>query len=135
VTFRQFLAADFAARQTRNRRYSLRGYARAMGVDHSTLSQLLRGCRTITSSTIRRLGERARLDAMAIETFVALQDDVRIVELVTSGEVRPDSRAIAVAIGRSVDEVNIALQRLLRCGLLRMTNRNRWEGGPRWATR
>ncbi|MCU1347088.1 MAG: hypothetical protein JWO56_118 [Acidobacteria bacterium] len=106
-----------------------------MGIDHSTLSQLLRGRRAMTAATIRRLGLQARLDARSIETFVALEGDLRIVEFVATAAVRPDSRAVAEAIGRTVDEVNIAIQRLLRCGLLRMTERNRWEGGPRWATR
>jgi len=77
TSFRLRLQAELARRCAGNPRYSLRAFARRLGVDHSTLSQLLRGRRALT---------------------------------------------------RTVDEVNLALQRLVRLGLLEMR-------GERWVDR
>jgi hypothetical protein len=49
-----------------------------------------------------------------------------ILELVALEHFRPDSRWIARVLGLSPDRVNIALQRLLRLGLLEMSGRDRW---------
>ncbi len=49
-----------------------------------------------------------------------------ILELMRLGEFKPDSRWIARVLGISTDEVNIALNRLIRLGLLSMESRDRW---------
>ena len=48
-----------------------------------------------------------------------------ILELVRLKEFRPDSRWIARMLGITTDEVNIALNRLIRLGLLEMVDRKR----------
>ena len=49
-----------------------------------------------------------------------------ILELTRLEEFQADSRWIARVLGISVDDVSIALQRLLRLGLMEMSGRNRW---------
>lgn len=156
TSFRLRLQAELARRCAGNPRYSLRAFARRLGVDHSTLSQLLRGRRALTRPAIERLGARLGLDAAAIETYAAreplwsalpggrlaeMQQLTRdaaslvsewhhyaMLELVRLKSFRPDSRWVARVLGLTVDEVNVALQRLVRLGLLEMR-------GERWVDR
>lgn len=141
LDFRLFLQQELARRCARNPQYSLRAFANFLAIDHSTLSQLLRGRRAFTQATIQRLAARLGLDDAARahclplpatppstapqltrETARLLADwhHHAILELTHLDAFRPDSRWIARVLGISVDEVNIAVQRLLRLGLLRM---------------
>ncbi|CAN5578156.1 hypothetical protein BH09PLA1_BH09PLA1_14350 [soil metagenome] len=151
--FRGVLQAELARRCAKNPRYSLRSFAEQLKIDHATLSQLLRGRRAITPRTIDLLGRRLKLSERDIETYVAYEqlvssahvdtDDLRqltadaaevvadlhhfaILELTHLRDFRPDTRWIARVLGRSVDDVNLAIQRLLRLGLLEMADQNRW---------
>jgi uncharacterized protein (TIGR02147 family) len=154
VSFRQFLQEELARRCARNRQYSLRAFAKFLGIDHSTLSQLIRGKRRLTERNVRRYGMRLGLDEESIAAFVrresregnledAVLGEVRrlasdtaslvadwehyaILELIRLREFRPDSRWVARVLGLSVDEVNVALQRLLRLNLLTMDSPDRW---------
>jgi uncharacterized protein (TIGR02147 family) len=154
VCFRYFLQAELARRCARNAQYSLRAFAKFLDVDHSTLSQIIRGKRRLTERTVRRCGVRLGLDEESIEEFIraigsederddAALGEIRvlasdtaklvaewqhyaILELVRLPGFRPDSRWIARVLGLSIDEVNISLQRLLRLGLLSMDARDRW---------
>ncbi|MGC4051744.1 MAG: TIGR02147 family protein [Paludibaculum sp.] len=141
LDFRLFLQQELARRCARNPQYSLRAFANFLGIDHSTLSQLLRGRRTFSKTAIHRLATRLGVDSETRARFVPqparLDDEASkltgetaclladwqhyaILELLHLDSFRPDSRWIARVLGISVDEVNIALQRLLRLGLLRM---------------
>ncbi len=159
--FRGLLRAELARRCAGNPRYSLRAFAKWLGIDHATLSQLLRGRRALTAANIRRLGARLKLDEASIQSHVVAQkqqqhrhrdaaapeppplrevrqltadaaeiiDDWRhfaVLELTRLDSFQPDSRWIARVLGVSVDEINIALQRLIRLGLLEMESRTRW---------
>src|SRR3954452_16555937 len=158
-SFRILLQTELARRCSRNERYSLRAFAADVGVNHSTLSQLLRERRPLTERTIRLIGSRLKLSDDVIDAFVArekvlgdssassssaaplaqirqLTGDAAsvvsdpahytILELLRLKDFKPDSRWIARAIGLSVDEVNMAISRLLRLGLLEMTASGRW---------
>ncbi len=155
-SFRHLLQSELARRCANNSQYSLRAFAKYLGLDHSTLSQLLRGKRRLTARSIRKFGVRLGLEANAIEHFVeneerlpgdagdgAITCEVRqlaqdtanlisdwhhyaILELIHVRDFKPDSRWLARVLGISVDEVNIALQRLIRLGLLEMADRDRW---------
>src|SRR6185436_5184266 len=134
---------ELARSCARNPRYSLRAFAKFLGVDHATLSQWLRGRRRLTEKAIGRVGARLKLSPKSIALYVASerlrdgrdeaeprQRDVQqlasdtanlisdwyhyaILELVRLREFKPDSRWIARVLGITVDEVNVALQRLL----------------------
>ncbi|MGJ5816646.1 TIGR02147 family protein [Paludibaculum fermentans] len=141
LDFRLFLQQELARRCARNPQYSLRAFANFLGVDHSTLSQLLRGRRTFGKTAIQRLSIRLGIDTETRAQFVTqttqpqdaaskmTEETARlladwqhhaILELLHLDAFRPDSRWIARVLGIPVDEVNVAVQRLLRLGLLRM---------------
>lgn len=121
-----------------------------LDVDHSTLSQWLRGRRPLTARTIEALAGRLdvprhrireyieyaahassdgdAIDQLTSDTACLIGDwyHFAILELVRLDEFRPDSRWIAQVLGISVDEVNVALQRLLRLDLLEMNAQDCW---------
>src|SRR5215831_1953478 len=69
--FRLFLQSELARRCSSNPQYSLRSFALQLGINHSTLSQLLRGKRALTPRMIKTLGARLGLRPEEIEAFVA----------------------------------------------------------------
>ena len=152
-SFRLFLQSELGRRCTKNSQYSLRAFAKYLGVDHASLSQLLRGKRALTARMILKLGTRLGLDRPAVDGYVAreaiwgsnsedapsliemrrLADDTSavisewhhyaILELTRLQHFKPDSRWIARVLGIEADLVNLALSRLLRLGLLEMVAR------------
>lgn len=152
-SFAARLLAEYEFRRAANRRYSLRAFARFLGVDHSTLGQILRGQRPAPSASIRAFGGRIGLGPEEISAYVAAEHlpseehldrlsqlrhwtaealavasqplHYRISQLTARADFQPDLRWIAERAGATVDEIAIAVQRLLRLGLLRMD-------GPRW---
>ncbi len=128
--FRVFLQAELDKRRISNPQYSLRAFARRLGVNHSTLSQWIRGRRQLTPGAIESLGKRLGLSARQVRVFVEHRDvvgpDLALLRLTHRQEFRADTRWIARELRVTVDEANIALQRLLRLDLLHMTARDRW---------
>jgi uncharacterized protein (TIGR02147 family) len=139
----------------RNPRFSLRSFAKQLGIDHSTLSQILRGRRRLSARALEAVGKRMGLreevlrayrehsrkktDAKRLpEKLRSLHFDLdtfqllsvwhhgAILELIQVQGFKTDSRWIAKTLGIAVEDVNIALQRLLRLGLLVMSGRDRW---------
>jgi len=153
--FAERLAEEFAAKKRGNSRYSLRAFATFLGADHSTVAQVIRGARRATVAQVsawsRKLGipseevsvllaaEQApnpatlRRQAMLVHWTAEAQAVVRgeahlaILQLCGTNGFRPDCRWIAEHSGVTVDEVNLALQRLLRLGLLEMTPDGSWR--------
>jgi transcriptional regulator with XRE-family HTH domain len=150
TSFRLFLQSELARRCARNAQYSLRAFALHLGVDHSTLSQWLRGRRPITARSIETIGAKLNLSADAVQQYIehagrddspAMPADIltgdtmsvivdwyhfAILELTRLAEFRCDSRWIARVLDISVDEVNFAVQRLIRLGLLDMESSDSW---------
>jgi DNA-binding transcriptional regulator YdaS (Cro superfamily) len=131
VTFRDVLAAHFAGRMARNQQYSLRAFARALRVDHSTLSQWISGRRPLTPRAIEQTGWRLGLTPRDLRAHFARamldRDSRRVLALVAQDQFEADVPWIAAQLGLSTDEVNITLQRLLRRGLLQMETPRRWR--------
>ena len=125
VRFRQILQAELDRRRMNNRRYSLRAFAQFLRLDHSSLSQMLRGKRRLTTRIIRSLGRRLRVDESLLGECCAEENGLILLRWVDTQSFRPDSRWLAVRAGIPIDEVNVALQYLLRTGMLRMTHQ-RW---------
>jgi uncharacterized protein (TIGR02147 family) len=150
--FRLFLQSELARRCSSNPQYSLRSFALQLGINHSTLSQLLRGKRVMTPRMVESLGERLGLRAEEIDAFVererqtqvrSYSNEIRLLTLDTLALVSdgvhqsilelthmegfiPDSRWIARTLDLTTDEVNMALSRLTRLGLLEMAGADRW---------
>ena len=103
------LETEFARRRQVNPRYSLRAFARSVKLEHSTLSQLLRGKRTMTWKSIRQIAG----DMRWLGGSIILRNQ--------SQPSRPfDSRLMAQALRVSVDEVNVALTDLCLFGLMEL---------------
>ena len=151
-SFRWRLQSELAARCAANTQYSLRSFAQHLDIDHSTLSQFLRGKRKLTEAAITKLGSALKLNPDEIESYLAhcrrwpladpsvgeatrLTRDAAemiadwyhyaILELTRLESFRADSSWVARVLGISTDEVNVALVRLCHLGLLTMEG-NRW---------
>ena len=153
--FHESLKREFDARRQRNPRYSLRAFADFLATDHSTLSQIFRGTRRIPASHLRRWGKKLGMTSEEVAVYVAEQhvpdhsvlrrqeqlrhwtaethaiviDDThwRIVRLTGLRGFRADSRWLARKTGVTVDQVNVALSRLLRLRLLEMVPAGKWK--------
>ena len=125
MAFPAFLQREYQRRRTRNRRYSLRAFARDLGCDHSTLSQWMRGRRPITQPSLDRLcaglgiagADRARVCEID-------EADIAVVAAVRNGASRT-SPGLAGAAAMPVDHVNLSLFKLRRLNSLR-------RGGADW---
>jgi transcriptional regulator with XRE-family HTH domain len=126
VTFRIVLHAEFERRRAANSRYSLRSFARDLSVDHSTLSQILRGKRRLTGRNVRALGQRLRLGAPDIAELCALENESAVLSALDRPNFQADSRWVASMAGIPLDEVNVTLQRLVRKRIVTMAARARW---------
>lgn len=127
MRFQAILQAVLTQRRSINRRYSLRSLARTLRTDHATLSQLLRGERRVTGRTIRTLGPRLGLTARQVQECRALEHEAAILAALADARFRPDSRWLAVTLNIPLDDVNIALQRLLYKRALVMSSRHTWS--------
>jgi transcriptional regulator with XRE-family HTH domain len=155
LRFRDRLQDAFAERRLKNRRYSLRAFARLLATDHATLSQILRGSRRIPARQLSewaiRLGlqpeeiaayeaaeqlpdpqtaleqERLRQWIAEASAVMARPEHLAILELIRTAEFQPDSRWIAERAGVTVDQINIALSRLLRLRLIALPPGGKWR--------
>ena len=154
ASFREKLSDEFEMRRKKNARYSLRAFAMFLGADHSSLSQILRGTRRIPASRMRSWAKRLGLDHEEIAVYAAAEDmpdsatserheklrhwtaeaaglltervHWHIVRLSRAPGFRADCHWIAQQTGASVDQVNLALSRLLRLRLLEANSAGKW---------
>ena len=126
MTFQDLLQSEFDRRRTANTRYSLRSFARFLSLDHSTLSQILRGKRRVTPRNVRAIGRKLGLTAAVIAEHCATENDAVVLAALNRPGFRADSRWLSTMIGLPLDEVNIVLQRLLRKRMLVMSSRGSW---------
>lgn len=68
--FRTFLEQELSRRSSANPNYSLRAFARDLGVDSSFLSKLLNGKRSMTARTIMSLAPRLSLSETDVQAFI-----------------------------------------------------------------
>ena len=126
MDLRQTLIAEFDQRRSRNTRYSLRAFARDLGTDHATLSQLLRGRRVLSPRLVRQFGRRLHLRDADIADACEQHHADAILRLARLASFRPNSRWIATHTGLSLDAVNAALARLIHQRQLVMQSADRW---------
>lgn len=127
MRFRDLLLAEFNRRRAANRRYSLRAFARALSLHHATLSRILRRQTAMAGRSIAAVGPRIGLTAEEIREFAERENELAVLDALGLGTFRPDSRWLASVLGLRLDDVNIALQSLLRTGRLRMLTSVRWH--------
>jgi hypothetical protein len=126
-----------------------------LGADHSTLGQILRGARRVPVAQIRRWAKKLAISPEETAAYMAAEHapDARtvarqrqlqhwtaeamavtsepahwhILRLCRAPGFRQDCRWIARQIGATVDQVNVALSRLLRLGLLQVNAQGEWK--------
>ncbi len=147
--FRLFLQRELVERCRRNPKYSLRAFAKSLGIVPSALSDMLNGKRTITPASIQRLGLALGLNLsevrsftegrkakpsqdfqqLTLDTFAIISDwyHYAILELMKVKGFKSDLNWIARALGISKSEVNAAFERLCRVGLIAVDKRGRWR--------
>lgn len=153
--FQETLKREFEARRGRNPRYSLRAFATFLETDHSTLSQIFRDKRRIPSRQLRSWGKKLGMTTEEVAAFVAeqhvpdqsmvrRQEQLRhwtaealalvtdhsqwqIVQLTRSHRFQADCRWVAKQLDLTVDQVNVALSRLLRLRLLEIGPAGSWK--------
>jgi len=153
--FRDRLAAEFQMRRAANPRYSLRAFAAFLGTDHSTISQIIRSRRRAPSNQIRRWAHKLGMDRLEASAYIAAEHvpeasittrelqlrhwtaeamsivtgpaHFEILRLCRRPDFHPDCRWLADRIAVGVDEVNLALSRLLRLGLLELRGTGEWK--------
>jgi adenosyl cobinamide kinase/adenosyl cobinamide phosphate guanylyltransferase len=163
MRFRERLLLEFDSRRSKNPRYSARSWAVFLNTDHSTLSQILRGSRRVPVSCLRAWAKKLKIGAEETAAYIAAEHvpdtqtaqrqhqlrqwtaeamaltaepvHWRILQLCSNPEFRPDCRWIAERIAASVDEVNLAVSRLLRLRLIQVSHAV-WKDttGPRCLT-
>jgi uncharacterized protein (TIGR02147 family) len=139
------LKTEVADRQRKNPNYSLRAFAKWLGVSPAQLSQVLSGKRPITLAMAKRVSEKLSLSPAEKVDFLAsrwpeiiessaqtsrqlLPDDkfrlisdwfhMAILSLTHLPSAKADPRWIAQQLGISVQQANEALVRLQRLGLV-----------------
>jgi len=130
MRFRDLLKSELERRRLSNRRYSLRAFARFLGVHHATLSRLLRGGGPVAPRCVRSIGGRLGLAAADVALLAGRENEAAVLAALRRPGFRADSRWLASAAGIPVNDVNIALHALLQQRRLRMLSRERWEETP-----
>ena len=154
LRFQEILRKEFAERRRKNSRYSLRAFAASLETDHSTLSQVMRGSRRPPATKIRSWARKLGMTPEEATVYIAAQhlpdsstaarqEQLRhwtaeavgvvtepahwqILRLSRTPEFKPDCRWIAHQTGSSVDAINVALSRLLRLRLLKISRAGEW---------
>jgi len=144
--FRTYLQHELIKRCERNPKYSLRAFAKQLGIYHATLSAIMSGKRPITSATVRKLNKNLGLSPKELDTYLKditqkskprrtvtyselTQDTFNaisewyydaIMELVNVETFCNDPRWIANVLSITVSEARIAIETLLRLHLIRI---------------
>jgi transcriptional regulator with XRE-family HTH domain len=130
ATIAAMLGAEFERRQRSNARYSLRAFALALGLDSSTLSQIVRGRRRVSAQNAARLAARAGFDALdrvdVANEALRQKHEGRIIRQVARCATIGSSRVLARRLRLRVDDANAALTRLMRDRRLTMIAPSRW---------
>ena len=136
--FRLLLQNTLVERIRKNPRYSLRAFAKSLEMNQGTLSQILNGTRKLTLQTRQKIAERLGLveerfdfgrsvDVDQTEYRQIAVDQLNMIsnwhhdallELLKIKHLSNQPRKMAQSLGISVVEVNAALDRLERLGLI-----------------
>lgn len=153
---RLFLQEELGRRCRQNPAYSLRSFARALGVESSRLSKILRGQRPVSARLAEQLGQRLGLSQreiaaysvkpaprekeksasprhsyqqLSLDVFESIEDwrHYAILELMKVKGFQAKDKWIARALNISVFEVRAYVERLVRVGLLEVKADGCWR--------
>lgn len=127
VRFVSEFAAAFERRRAANKRYSLRAFARGIGISHSAAGRILKGTQQPSDATIIQAGTRLGWDAARVSCLLREERVRRLQSLALSPAFTADARWIASRANLPLDEVQIALHEALRTGRIAMTTPHTWK--------
>ncbi len=147
--FRLLLQQELIERCRKNSKYSLRAFAKSLGIGPSALSDMLNNKRAITPASIERLGlamglelsevqkftqkgklkEKSDYQQLTIDTFSIISDwyHYAILELMKVKGFKNDLSWIAKTLNISKTEANSAFERLSRVGLIKIDKNGKWQ--------
>lgn len=154
LKFRDRLKQELEVRRLANPRHSLRAFARFLEADHSTLSRILRGKRTMPTTLLREWAAKLGLDNEEAAAWIAAEQlpeprdaererqlrnwtaeaiaivsdrtHWKLVEFCRNRQTRPDSRRLAEELQVTPDRVNMAFTRLLGLRLMTTDEAGLW---------
>lgn len=126
MDLRARLRDEFRRRTDRNPRYSLRAFARAVGLHHTTLARVLAGSRGLSHISLRRVCSRLGLPHSDVQAALLAEDARKVLLAASTPGFRPDSRWIAMKSGVETDDVNRALHFLIHQRRLVMSSPISW---------
>lgn len=145
--FKTYLQEELVLRSKRNPAYSLRSFAKAMGLSPSFLSKVLNGQRRITDPTFRKITTHLNLDPKLINTFKKSGNEFSqpelnfnhlqleyfkvisdwyhyaLIELTHLKGFKNSPDWISVKLGITVNQAKAAVERLLNLQLLELKNK------------
>ncbi len=139
--FRRILQQTLMDRVKKNPHYSIRAFAKALGIESSSLSQMINGQRPITQKMRLRLSDKLGLPpethTAAYENFVPVDVEVfkiisdwyhyAILELTHLDHFKPQVKWVAKVLGLSINEVHDAVRRLRKLDMLGITADGQWK--------
>lgn len=143
--FKTYLQEELVLRCNRNPSYSLRSFARAIGVSPSFLSKILNGQRRITDEIFHRITTNLNLDSQVVSSFRESEDSssadmelknlqldyfriisdwyhYALLELTHLDGFKNSPEWIASKLGITVNQVKAAIERLIKLELLEEKN-------------
>lgn len=149
--FRIHLQEELVARTAKNPSFSARAFARQLGVEASSLSQILNGKRALTDKMCRRLAKKlemapdemvslmgtdqdpkqdqfSKFTNLSVDHFKVIADwyHYAILELTALKHFKGDIKWIAKSLGISIHETKAAVERLQRLEYLEITKDGKW---------
>jgi uncharacterized protein (TIGR02147 family) len=137
---RQLLQSELARRCERNPRYSLRAFAKALGISHTVLSLVLSGKRPLSKKAFAKVSEALDLQTssaqpnedlrqLSLDTFSVVSDwyHYGILSLLELPRAKLDARWIAARLGITQVQAKLAIERLQRLELIEPVGKNRWR--------
>jgi len=143
-----FLQDELAKRCRQNRRYSLRAFARSLGIDHSRLSKILRGKRPVSQELIMEVAARLDMSIEKLYGFISktrqrndpdyllvskdahelLEDPVnyRLLESMKLKSFNTDPNWLSKHLKVSKPVIYSTIERLQRIGLLKIHEDGTW---------
>jgi len=148
-SFRIFLKQELARRCAKNPAYSLRSFAKLLGVSHTSLSQIIAGKRPLTKKTQLQIAEALSLSpeqlinfqiskdirfdehfkSLDLEQFDIFSDWIHdaILELTHLKYFKAETRWIANVLDVNPHRVSAAVDRLVRAKLLIIDRKGKWQ--------
>lgn len=152
TSFQEQIKLSFEKKCRRNSQFSLRSFARSLGVSPASVSGLLNGKRKPSLKMIEKVGLALGLESQEIlkykrsilglekeysqQKYNALPQDaffliadwyhLTILELMKLDDFKPDPKWIARALDVNLNQIKMAIERLQRLGILEIKKDGSW---------